>query len=1113
MRCSSCGFENPEGMKFCGECGRKLTEKSKEEREDSKETSGAQDSELAPRNSELSVAERRQLTVMFCDLVDSTPLSEKLDPEELREIIHAYQDTCSTVISRFGGEIAQYLGDGVLVYFGYPIASEDSAQRAVHAGLAIVRAIQVLSLPHLQLPQPLQVRVGIHTGLVVVGEMGRGGKREHVALGEALNLAARLQELAKPNSVVISAATARLIQGFFVCQDLGFHTLKGLSAPVHMYHVVDESGARSRLDVAVSAGLTPLVGREHEVELLLERWRRAKMGQGQVVFLSGEAGIGKSRLLQALKERLAEDDPALVELRCSPHHQHSALYPAIDYLQRLLHFYGEDFPQVKSRRLAKALEQPGLAAELPLFSTLLSLPDAPAQTLSVTPQRQKQKTLQALLDWFLFEAKNRSALMIVEDLHWVDPSTLEFLTLLFDHAPTARNLVVLTFRPEFTPPWAEHSFLTRISLGRLGRTQVEAMVEQVVGDRVLPAEVLRQVVAKTDGVPLFVEELTKMVLESGWLKERDGQYELTSTIPPLAIPMTLHDSLMARLDRLSTVKDIAQLGATLGREFTYELLQAVSAQDDELLQKNLARLVEADLLHQRGFPPQARYMFKHALIQETAYQAVLKSTRQQTHEKIARTLATQFHEIAETQPELLAHHYTEAGLSEQSLPYWRQAGQRAVARSAHLEAVSHLTKGLEMLKTLPQTPERNQQELTLQLALGVPLTATKGYAADEVGKVYTRARELSRQMGESDHLFPVLFGLWRFYLQRAELQTARELAEQCLSLAERVNDPTRLLRAHNTLGVTLFYMGEFVSARDHLEQGIALYDPHQPRSLARVQDPVVACLAYAAWTLWHLGYPDQALRRSEEALAMAQEIAHPYSSAMISFFAAELHYLRREVEAVQAQSAAALTLSAEHAFPFWLAQGTSLQGWAMAESGQREEGIVQMREGLSLYQATGSALGRPYWLMLPTATQGLVGQAVEGLRTLAEAHASVLASGERYYEAEIYRLKGTLTLQQESQKSNGKSQKSKIETDPRPLAPDPQGEAEVCFLKAIEIARQQQAKSLELRAATSLARLWQQQGKQDSARDTLSTVYNWFTEGFATADLQEAKTLLAELSP
>lgn len=1098
--CPSCGHELRSAVEFCGQCGTALRSQFRDKSEDAKEKKALRDSELGTQNSPLTAAERRQLTVMFCDLVDSTPLSEKLDPEELRDVIHAYQDTCSTVISRFGGEIAQYLGDGVLVYFGYPLAHEDSAQRAVNAGLAIVAAIQALALPRLQLPQPLQVRIGIHTGLVVVGEMGRGGKREHVALGEALNLAARLQELARPNSVVISAATARLIEGFFACHDLGFHTLKGLSTPVRMYHVLDESGARSRLDVAITAGLTPLVGREHEVELLLAQWERAKLGAGRIVLLSGEAGIGKSRLLQSLKEHLAEENPALVELRCSPHHQHSALYPAIDYLQRLLHFHGEDSPQVKSHRLAKALEQPGLAAEFPLFATLLSLPDAPAPSPSLTPQRRKQKTLQAFLDWFLFEAKNRSAVMIVEDLHWVDPSTLEFLNLLLDHVPTARILVVLTFRPEFTPPWEAHSFLTPISLGRLGRTQVEAMVERVVGDRVLPAEVLRQVVAKTDGVPLFVEELTKMVLESGWLSAREGQRELTATVPPLAIPTTLHDSLMARLDRLATGKEVAQLGATLGREFTYEVLRAVSPLNEIPLQRDLARLVEADLLHQRGFPPQARYIFKHALIQEAAYQSLLKSIRQQSHRKIAQTLAEQFRETAETQPELLAHHYTEAGLVAQAIPYWQQAGQRAIARSAHLEAMSHLTKGLEALKTLPQTVERSQQELTLQLALGVPLTATKGYAADDVGKVYTRARELSRQIGESSQLFPVLFGLWRFYLQRAELLTARELAEQCLSLAERMRDPVRLLRAHNTLGVTLFYQGEFIAACAHLEQGITLYDSQQRRSLARVQDPVIACLAYAAWTLWHLGYPDQALKRSQEALVMAEELAHPYSSAMIFFFAAELYYLRREVAAVQERATAAIALSAEHAFPFWLSQGTSLQGWAMAEGGQREAGIAQMRQGLSLYQATGSALGQPYWLMHPTATLGDVGQAAQGLRMLEEAHAAVTESGERFYEAEIYRLKGVLTLRQESQKSKISS-------------PHPEAEAEGYFLKALEIARQQQAKSLELRAATSLARLWQHQGKHHAAYNTLATIHNWFTEGFATADLQEAKTLLAELSP
>ncbi|HKA54003.1 MAG TPA: adenylate/guanylate cyclase domain-containing protein, partial [Candidatus Binatia bacterium] len=1066
MRCANCGFENPEGMRFCGQCASPLSARCPQcgfanppgfafcgqcaaaltvavPGPESGVRSRTQ--ERSPQTR--SEAERRQLTVMFCDLVGSTALSAQLDPEELREVMRTYQEACVEAITHFDGHLAKYLGDGLLVYFGYPVAHEESAQRAVRAGLKIVEAIHQLPLHNTRSQQPLQVRIGIHTGLVVAGEMGSGDYREALAIvGETPNLAARLQDLAEPDTVVISAATFRLTQGFFACRDLGPHALKGIATPVQVYRVLGESGARSRLEVAATAGLTPLVGREQEVGLLLGRWERTKEGTGQVVLMSGEAGIGKSRLLQALKEHIADETYTLVELRCSSHHQNSALYPVIDHFQRLLQVQGEDSPQAKSSRLEKLLEQAGLSlpAVLPLFATLLSLPAPHFPLPALTPQRQKQKTLQALLAWFLREAEQRPLLLIVEDLHWVDPSTLEFLSLLLDQAPMASTLIVLTFRPDFTPPWVPHSHMTQLTLGRLGRKQVEAMVEGVARDRVLPAEVLQQVVAKTDGVPLFVEELTKMVLESGLVKERHDRYELTSPLPPLAIPTTLHDSLMARLDRLSTVKEVAQLGATLGREFTYDLLRAVSPLDEAELQRDLARLVKAELLYQRGFPPQARYIFKHALIQDAAYQSLLRSTRQQYHKQIAQILAERFREIAETQPELLAHHYTEAGLFAQAVPYWQQAGQRAIERSAHVEAISHLTKGLELLKTLPQTSECRQQELTLHITLGVPLTATKGYAAAEVGKVYTRARELCRQMGESPQLFPVLFGLWRFYLQRAELQTARELAEQCLSLAERVQDPARLLRAHNTLGVTLFFLGELVPAREHLERGIALYSPQQRRSLASVQDPVVVCLAYAAWALWHLGYPDQALKRSQEALTLAQELSHPYSSAMALFFAAELHYLRREVEAVRERAEAAVALSAEQEFPFWLAQGTCLQGWVLTEQGRREEGIAQMRRGLAIYQATGAELGQPYWLVLPTAVQGQGGQVAEGLNALAEAHAAVHKSGERYYEAELYRLKGELMLQQSGVRSPASAVPST-----QHLAPSTQAEAEACFHKAV----------------------------------------------------------------
>ncbi|MBI3301055.1 MAG: AAA family ATPase [Deltaproteobacteria bacterium] len=847
LRCASCGTENPGGAKFCSECGTPLTGKPQGKRakkegekrakgEKAKRKKSSPDSRLRTPDSELTVGERRQLTVMFCDLVGSTALSEQLDPEELREVVRAYQEACAEVVGRFEGHIAQYLGDGLLVYFGYPAAHEDDAQRAVRAGLEIVGAIHELPLRlRVRLSQPVQVRIGIHTGLVVVGEVGGGDKREQLALGETPNLAARVQGTAAPDTVVISAVTYRLVQGLFECQDLGPHPLKGISTPLLLYRVGGESVARSRFEVAVRTGLTPLVGREEEVGLLRRHWERVKAGEGQVVLLSGEAGIGKSRLVQVLKEQVVQEGATQLEFRCSPYHQNSALYPVIEHLQRLLQFQRDDTPEEKLGKLEKALSRYAfdLKDTVPLFASLLSLPAGRFPLPVLTPQKQKQKTQEVLVSWLVEEAEKTAVYSAWEDLHWADPSTLELLHLFIDQVPTARLLALLTFRPEFTPPWGTRSYLSQITLSRLDRKQGREMVEKVTGGKALPVEVVQQIVTKTDGVPLFVEELTKMVLESGL----DVGAPHASPSLPLAIPATLHDSLMARLDRLATAKEVAQLGATLGREFTYELLQAVSLLDEATLQKELAQLVGAELLYQRGLPPQVRYFFKHALIQEAAYQSLLRSTRQQYHKQIAQVLEERFPETMETQPELVAHHYTEGGLVGQAIPYWQKAGQRAVERSGNSEAISHLTKGLELLKTLPDTPERLQQELTLRLTLGEPLLVTKGYAALEVEQTYGRARELCRQVGETPQLFPALGGLWQFYLNRAEYQTVRELGEQLLTLAQNVQDPALLLSAHDALGQTFYLLGEFAQAQPHLEQSIILIQRSSFRRKASRKKP------------------------------------------------------------------------------------------------------------------------------------------------------------------------------------------------------------------------------------------------------------------------------------
>jgi predicted ATPase/class 3 adenylate cyclase len=1044
-------------------------------------------------------AERRQLTVLFCDLVDSTTLSSQLDPEELRQVVQAYQATCAKVIARFEGHIAQYLGDGLLVYFGYPLAHEDDAQRAVRAGLGILEAMRQL---HTSLgPERevyLAVRLGIHTGLVVVGDVGGGARQEQLALGETPNVAARLQGIAAPNTLVISAAAFQLLGGFFACQPLGTPLLKGLAQPLAVYRVLYESMARSRLEAASSTGWTPLVGREQEIGVLLERWAQVKDGFGQVVLLSGEAGIGKSRLVQVLTEQVAAEPRAwLTPCQCSPYHQNTALYPMIDLLERVvLRFDREESPQQKIGKLEGFVVQYGLplAEAVPLLAALLSLPlPADYAPLTMSPEQQKQQTLHVLLTILLRIAAQQPVLFVMEDLHWVDPSTLEMLSLLVDQGPTARILALFTFRPDFASPWAGRAHLTQLTVNRLPRRQAVEVIRQVAHGKVLPAEVVEQIVAKTDGVPLFVEELTKMVLESGLLQERDERYALTGPLPPLAIPATLHDSLMARLDRLAAVKALAQLGATLGREFSYVLLRAVAPWDEGTVQRGLHQLVAAEFVYQRGVPPQATYTFKHALIQDVAYQSLLRSTRQQYHQRIAQTLEAQFPEAVATQPEMVAQHYTAAGCAEPAVVYWLRAGQHASDRSAYLEAISHCTTGIELLRTLPPTPGHTQHAVTLYIALGAALQMTKGLAAPEVEHAYTQARALCQQVGETPDLVLVLVGLWRFHNVRSQLHTARELGETLLRLAQQAHDPALAVIAHYALGLTWMWLGVLPTSRQHLEEGIALYTPDQHRApvFRMGQDPGVGCRAFVAQTLWLLGYPEQALARLHEALALAHELSHPFSLAYAQCLAACVAQFRRDVPAAHEHAEATVALSTKQGFTQWAAMGRSLHGWALALQGRSEEGMAQVRQGIAAWRATGAALFVPYFSTVLADVCDHLGRTEDGLQALAEAHTLMEQQEERWWEAEICRLRGVLLLRQ---------------------TVTSQAEAEAWLLRALDVTRRQEAKSLELRAAMSLSRLWQQQGKQVEARALLAPVYGWFTEGFDTADLQEAQALLEELA-
>jgi predicted ATPase/class 3 adenylate cyclase len=1086
--CIHCGAELPENALFCIKCGKKVTP-------------NGPPVDDAQKKIDIN-AERRQLTVMFCDLVDSTVLSGKLDPEDLREVIHRYQDVCNKIINRFGGYIAQYLGDGLLVYFGYPQAHEDDAQRSVRAGLAIVEAVSHLN-PSFQEQWnvELSVRVGIHTGLVVTGEVGEGSTRERLAIGETPNIAARLQGEAKPNTVLVSAATYRLIAGFFACHELENLALKGFPKPIDACEIDHLSTAKNRLDPLTKA-LTPIVGREQERNLLFERWQWAEEGMGQVMHLYGDAGIGKSRLVKVLEEYVAQDPQAwLTPCQCSAYHQNSAFYPVIDLLERVvLQFEPGDVQRDKLDRLEGFLVQYGfeLTEVVPVFCNLLSVPLGDKYMPStLSPERQKKLIFETILGVLLKIASRQPLLLVIEDLHWADPTTLEFLNLLVEQIATTPIFALFTFRPTFKPPWGSRAYHTNLLVQRLTQKKSIDIVQHIAGSKPLPSEVLEQILTKADGVPLFVEELTKMVLESGLLREGVNEYTLAGKVVPLEIPMTLQDSLMARLDRLASAKELIQLCSILGREFTSEMLLAIQPHDKKMLQRGLKQLVESELLYQRGIFPKATFIFKHALIQETAYQSMLKNTRRRYHRKIAEVLAEQFFELATAQPEIIAHHYSEAGLGNEAISYWQQAGQHAVERFANKEAIAHFSKALELLKDQPEKPEHIQQELMLQLAMGPPLSSLKGFAAPEVEIACSRAYKLCQQVGGARLQFPALWGLWHYYLVNSDFPKAVKLAEQLTGLAHTANDHAFLSDAYRAIGETFLWSGEFSQARAYFEKGIDLTDSRQQHS-SFAENPGVSCRFFSAIALWFLGYPDQALLRSQEAVTMAQEMTHPFSLSAAHHFASLLHLLRQESQSAMEHAEAAMTIAADRGFVFFIAYDTMLKGWALAEQGQTEEGLSQLHEGLVAFQATGTKVLVPQWMVVLSELYGTLGQVENALSVLAEAQIlSEKNNGERYYIAEMFRLKGQLLIR-------GKKDKIQEVSD--------YDEAVFCFLRAIKWAQQQDAKSLELRAAMSLSKIWQSQGKKSDAFELLNKIYGWFEEGFGTTDLIAAKVLLEELS-
>jgi predicted ATPase len=896
--------------------------------------------------------------------------------------------------------------------------------------------------------------------------------------------------------VVIGQTTRRLIGGLFELDDLGPRRLKGFAEPLMAWRVAGEGRAGGRFEALHSQHLTPLVGREHELASLLERWARAKNGDGQVVLLSGEPGIGKSRVVWTLRERLGDEPYTPLSHYCSPYHTNSALYPVIALLERVAQLDRAEPPQEQLAKLETVLARDGdrLDEVVPLLAALLGVPTGTRYSgLTMTPETQKRRTLQALIDQLAGWAAQQPVLALYEDVHWIDPSTLELLSLVIERIQRLPVLVLITFRPEFTPPWTGQARVTTLTMSRLGQRQGADLVARITGEKPLPAEIVARIVARTDGVPLFIEELTKAVLESGLLKDAGDHYEISGPLPPLAIPSTLHDSLLARLDRLAPVKEVAQTAAVIGREFSHELLAAVAPLPEPELDTALDQLVQSELIFRRGMPPEATYTFKHALVQDAAYQSLLRSKRQQLHARIAEVLEQRLTDAGETGPEVVAQHLTDARLIARAIPYWRRAGELAAGRSANVEAIAHLNKGLELVAMLPDAPEHLDEEIALRIAIGGPLFATRGYPVPEVERTYSRAWALCERLGRSAELFPALRGLWNYHLGRGELRRVHDLAERLVVLAEEHGAPLRRAQARRARGTALFLLGRFADATAELSEGIAIDD-----DVAAWEDPGhlllyteragVVCRLYSAWALWFLGFPDRAAATAEAALALSPRLSHAYSLAFALSWTVVLDSFGRQFAAAQARAEAAIDLASEHHLPQLLAIGTMGRGFALAGREQQEEGIAQLRAGLAAWNGSGCRLFDTHWLGFIAAAHFQARQFEEALTALDRATDTAAATGERHYQAELYRLRGAVLAE------IGEA-----------------GEAAAWLQRAIDTARDQDAKSLELRAATSLARLWADQGERRKGHDLLTPVYGWFSEGFDTADLKDARALLDQL--